>query len=521
MKNKNHSTRAYSELGKVVEHARQWMVCHLPSLGCFEKDVVAERLSQIIVDTQRFSFYKSFANRINEKSNIIDDENKKVIIGIISVDGNGGRVAITWAGFLKQFLVFILVWGRMLSDILRSPFYRNYFSPVTIMLGGDEKSIIKSGCDEKFVEFCREGLITPLSQASKIIVEASAHDGSLSDPNIIYKKRPIFELIRGYPFSCKEWMKLLVKHLLCPIWFIFSVIKFPPIILLGRDVASLASIEALNASGVIESILITTTHYYEQPLWMRRKSNRNFKVHKVHYSQNDRPYVFKGDPIVADMPAFRYIKVDEHWVWTEDRKEYLKKMGHDGPVHVIGPIIWYLHNKTVNTETDEIRIGVFDVTPYGPNVAASHGTLSPWYTAEKMIKFVDEIFSACELLEKKLNKRFRILLKHKREYREGSHDQRYIDYIEKITREKKSFELIECREDLFELLDSCDFSISIPYTSVAYISSCLGKPTIYFDPSQELLPSYENLGPISFCSGKAELYDEVEKHFKNIVGKTL
>ena len=48
--------------------------------------------------------------------------------------------------------------------------------------------------------------------------------------------------------------------------------------------------------------------------------------------------------------------------------------------------------------------------------------------------------------------------------------------------------MIEHTANLFSLINSCDATITIPYSSVAYVSAFLKTPSIFYDPTGDLLP---------------------------------
>jgi polysaccharide biosynthesis PFTS motif protein len=243
-----------------------------------------------------------------------------------------------------------------------------------------------------------------------------------------------------------------------------------------------------------------------------RKANelRNFSVHKVHYSQNSKPLIFKSNPIIANFPALSHVKVDEHWVWTPGYGDYLKELGHGGPVHVVGPITFYSPGIAPDISDREIRIAVFDITPIPDDVAKKYGIMSIYYSTDTLLRFIDDIHQSCCELESKTGRRIQILLKFKRETTKGVHDDRYIDYVSDMVDTHRGVDLVPNDVNVYDFLSSCDLSISIPYTTAAYVSNHLGQDAIYYDPTMELLPSYECTPLIGFASGRPELVRLIE-----------
>ena len=98
-----------------------------------------------------------------------------------------------------------------------------------------------------------------------------------------------------------------------------------------------------------------------------------------------------------------------------------------------------------------------------------------------------------------------MLLKHKRKSVLNAHSQTYSDFVSKLSRDSENLDLISPTENLYSLIESSNICISIPYTSTAYVADYLCKPSIYFDPTTELLPSYEPGENLHFASGRMEL----------------
>ena len=478
-----------------------------PKVVWFSSSSVRGRLAQIVSSRCYLSFARICVQRLKSGQNPIPPDDEPLRLEGLTFYGDG-RVRVTAPVLGRMLLQFASQWLRASLDVLRGVAGRNA-DPAALAFGIDASLTHRDGSDARFVEFCRSGPIRPLADAPRILIQEYAIKGCVSDPSVVYDSRIVDRLIQESALSLPARVRQLVEHIASLPRFLLSVTRFPLVSLLAADVAYAAAIRALDRAGLITDVVITNSAYHFQPLWMRDLDTRSFRVHKVHYSQHTKPLIYASEPIETPHPAFRLIEVDEHWVWTEGHREYLEGLGHAGTAHVVGPILFYLPDAPTCPENDDISVAVFDITPLEVEVLeAKSGFIDYFYRADNMLRFIEEIIEACEEVGDRLGSRIRVFLKHKRVHGEG-HDMRYVSRIQHLVEEQR-LETLPHDTDLFALLSKCSLSISIPFTSVPYVSSSLKKSGLYFDPTRELLPSFERDPFVGHASGKEELLKAIE-----------
>jgi polysaccharide biosynthesis PFTS motif protein len=245
---------------------------------------------------------------------------------------------------------------------------------------------------------------------------------------------------------------------------------------------------------------------------MKGLSDQHFKLHMVWYSQNFIPKVYSGERERSSLPSARHMRIDVHWVWTEGFKSYLRNELNQiySDIHVVGPILWYLPERVDALGSAEIKIAVFDVTPL-PDGSTGFGAMKNYYSTLTTKKFITDIVSLCEEMERKHEKRFKILLKHKRMPISRRHDSNYLDFLEQIELTNPNFVIIDEQTNLFGLLEQCKLSISIPYTSTCYVAADMKRHAIYYDPFSELEPHFESSPYVHFAAGKSELMYKLQE----------
>lgn len=496
----------YLAFDNLIQKIEKWSSQKVfPILG-FKSSVIFDRLIQRICELT-FYPYSSICTSRNKNGKHPFPENGEIIqLAELSVDMNSGSVKISTKKFLLCVFEFLFHWVRFIFAL----FYRNFSgkeieNAATLVFGIDPEILTHEGNDKQFLKFCKESKIRPLSEAKQIIVQCRQKNIVSSQSLFVYTPNPLLYLLKHAQLDFKSRIRLLGKLLVLPFRCCVFFIQFPLLALLSYDIIQAIIVRQLEAKGLIKDVILTNSNFFEQTLWMRAHNSKNFKVHKVHYSQNTRPFVYKDDPFIGFFPPFRHVKVDTHWVWTEGYKNYMYELGHKGDVEVIGPILFYTP-KSVDQRTDnEIRVAIFDVTPVYLEYSEKIGIIRNYYSSDNMFNFISGILESCKSLENETGKKVRFFLKSKRSFKNKIHDERYINYIHQLSETNPYFTLLEHSENLFSLIENCDISISYPYTSVPYVSSFLKKPAIYFDAGGELQETFERNPFIRGASSEKEL----------------
>jgi len=506
--------RDHDDLIKKVEH---WLARKSPSiLGC-ENSHVKARIIQRIVEKTSEEYTRQFSVRMNTLEKPLTFWRLFDVNGVLSIHPESGTVSVALKEWLKNIFLFVATWFHMLI-YLTVALFRN--SPVkslpsTILMeaGGDYRE-----SDDQFVRYCKLGPIAPLSKAKSIIIRSSFKPNKQTDINFKYVSHPLIYLISNH-LQRFDKLELLAKHLFAPIIFIRALLTCPISILIARDISYIPIVKFLDRKNLIEAIVITNSAFTSQPIWMKGLSKQKFKLHMVWYSQNFLPKIYTGEQEGSNLPSARHMRVDVHWVWTKGFKLYLCSIGQRSDINVIGSILWYLPKQVFTNNNKKLKIAIFDVTPISENFG-TFGALKNYYSRCTVQKFITDIVAVCGRIEKISEKKITIFLKHKRKPKSGFHSPLYLDFIKNIEKCNPNFRLIDDKINLFGLLEKCDLSISIPYTSTAYVAAQLKKNTIYYDPFGELKPSYEKNKYIEFASGEHQLEALLYKHLYNKRDKT-
>lgn len=466
---------------------------------------------QRLVELTLGPYVIQLAEHVRHNKPFLHPEGATINFDGISIDTRSGAVGLTLRFLLSACLEFAAHWLHALFTIL-SIGSTTSRGRATLVFGIGAESLFRGENDQSFVEYCSNGPITPLSVAKRLIVQHVTFKGACSDMRVSYARYPIAQLACEIQISWRERLSLLARHLLMPARYIWGVLRCPPLVMLGRDFALGPLMAALDRSGMIEAVVFTNSNYSIQPLWAR--APRAYETHMVWYSQNVIPFVMKADDFTKDLPNYRYMQLDVHWAWTPWFHQYLMEHGGRSQcVKVSGPVTWYLPESLPKGQAAHFKIAVFDITPISDEYAESIGLLANYYCSTTAIGFLRGVLEAVASFRKSESVDCVVSLKHKRNY-SPTHDQGYIEEVIKHV-SKGDVKLIPFDTNIYSFIADSDVVVVIPNSSPPYIATTLGIPSIYFDPTMEMRPTFEHAPGIFFASGVDDLYQHLIKIYKS------
>ena len=499
--------RGYVEFESVISRVEAWAeIAAFDVLG-YRRNSLASRLVQRVVEVGLVPFIQECARGAEHGSPLVL-ASEVVRFSDFTVETPSGTVRLRPLCVVRSMVEFALHWLHVAGIALLAVLSRGEGkSAATLLFGVGSESLAFGSDDGRFADFCRNGPVVPLSEATRMVVQTASKIRPVQPNRFEYARFPLFALLQGNVRSLIDFLRFMLEHLQAAGAYVFAVIRLPLVSLLGRDFAYHALVTYLNRKSLIEAVVITNSNYSSQPLWMSDLPGRRFLTHLVWYSQNTVPLVYADEPIKVNIPNFRHMRIDVSWVWTDAYAAYLRTMSIPGDIHVVGPILWYLPpvSAVPKDASDDIMFTVFDVTPVKDAVAESIGLLGNYYSTETMTQFVEETLSVCRELEVRTGRRVRLSLKHKRSYNPRLHDPRYIDLISRLSASGGGLELIPFETNMYALLANSDLVIVVPYSSPAYVASSRGAHAVYFDPTKTLMPAFQPAPLVTFASGRAEL----------------
>lgn len=503
-----HVGVAYVSLTRLMNSVLVRALAGAPQIAGAEAQDVRERLQQRLVEVCLSDYMKTIAARISCGADPTALQAEVLQLGGLRVNSSGD-VSIPIGKAAREIVRFIGHWIHTLLVVLGGiiPLFARW-SPLTIVLGVPSDSLFHAGSDARFSDFCRGGPIAPLARATLMLIEVFAPVLSTQkDARHRYCRYPLHTALFRSRLGASGRFKLLLEHLLLIPKVAFAVVRFPLILLLAKDLAQLPAVRSLDRSGALEAVVITNTLLSSQPLWMRGR--RRFRVHLVWYSQNAIPLVYRLDELHSNHPHYPLIRADVHWTWTKGFSGYLASILPGVDTRTVGPILWYLPEPTRARSSDAIVITAFDVAPQRSEYVRSQGILEYYYRRENVMAFIEGVMRLVSEIRDSRGRRVNLRFKHKRPFG-PFHDREYGRWMEGLETENRFVRVLP-GENMFRLIKESDLVVVIPYSSPAYVADFLGVPSIYYDPTAQLLPSFERGARVGFADSVSTLCEQAFK----------
>lgn len=511
--NNNHNNLAFD---REIDNSKAWLQTKVFDTCGYSSQILLDRLLQRLVDVSLYPYSLAVSVLCKTTGNCFPAPGTQINCGRASMEMGSGKITVTPKQLLANQFDFFLHWAFCLVAILSVGRSAKNNLPVVLVLGVGEDALFKDGNDEQFVRFCRFGSIAPLRDGKRFLVQSASKNLSSCQPDFAYSKRPLIELLREARLGFIGRFKLLLNHIILFFSYQSAVFRLPQLSLLGKDFAYRSVYFELDRLGLVDAIVLTISSYASQELWAR--GLHNAKVHMVWYAQNFKPVVYIADKLDSDIPNLRWIRVDTHWVWTYAFADYLRSLGHDKAIEVVGPIVWHLPEVNIPPK-DTIEIVIFDISPFSDEVALGGGEITNYNHPDNLYAFIQDITSLKLEIEKVFRMPVSFRLKTKRGYN-AVYDRGYFDYLEKLG-SLGTISLEHHSTNIYSLISSSHLVIAYPYTSPAYIAEYLNVPSIYYDPTNSIIGQNFGDSPslIYFAKSPEELLNAaiaaINKNFSN------
>jgi polysaccharide biosynthesis PFTS motif protein len=312
--------------------------------------------------------------------------------------------------------------------------------------------------------------------------------------------------------SCFDFSK--VNMLIFLVWGMCVVFISGFLFVIGRWQNALLLNEYIKAKVVKLSNSTNLAHEYlfnqsnenlYRPLWTYEAEERGSGITYYFYSINMEDFKREGEPTT------RYLWNTMSWpkylVWDQYQKSFVNNaVGKYVDIEIVGEIEFSLNRNKFYPVPDESLI-VFDVSPVRNSYYQLYVFPIEYYVPRVINKFlldIDSVFSKHNVT---------IFHKKKRKIGKVAHPS-YRKLTSNLYR-NGNFLLIEDYYSAIDIIKSCKYVISFPFTSTGVIAMKEGIHSIYYDPTELIQHDDKAAHGVPIISGKKELYVWADKVINN------
>jgi hypothetical protein len=385
-----------------------------------------------------------------------------------------GAFSPSWRAVLGGLGMGLLACGASVAAALLPASIRRTGKFVAV-IGTASSDVSRDGSDERFVEFCRKGPISTLHAPAMLMVQHGDEMQSGTDSGILYAKRPLYRLMRTSHAGWRRRLGVAGRLLIGATEVLVKTPFEPRRALLLRDRMEAVGVRALVRWGSLGEVMFTNSAATRQATWVRDGSVR---CSMAWYSENSK-WIWQDGNHAAELPMYRHLAIGEHWVWTAAHRDWLHQLGHRGPCHVVGPILWYLpRTPLARSPSNPAWITVFDIVPVSDRRGIEIGFVDNYYSAARCSEFLRRIVAAVESARLATGQDLRIRIKPKRIQPLMAPE--YAAELDALVR-SGIMTVMDSAQDLFDVVRESSLSVVQPFSSPALVAAHTGARACYFD----------------------------------------
>ena len=494
-------------LGQSFRELEQFLEARIPSFCGYPSKAIAQRIVQILLRDHYHGFLCASQKRQSDEAYPnLDGSGQGVFVRTLTPP----RISRLQA--LKQLLYLAAVSAFYLFKIGTQLGRRQgKAQQVSVFLTpGLEAYLPEAERATGLLEYAQNGPVKLLRESACTLVQdptcrtSAGHFHFCASP-----WREITRYTRWSPKECFRYALLAARTWIsCAVRFW----RYPELSLLGRDLAFHPMIKTLSRGRKLQDIILTTSAYFDQPIWLNHLPNRTFSSHMVWYATNTRPFKYKQSRFYSEHPSAQYLQVDCAWIWNRDHQIWIESATSIKKTVICGPILFKTPgDERQNPPRKRYDILVFDVTPV-PYEWIQKNLLPGMYyyfNTENMKRFLSDVLAWRDSAGRKP----KVALKAKRHYHK-IHDQAYIQFVADLEKNAE-VEIVAPMDNIYDIVAAARSVVVVPFSSPAYVAGQLEVPATFYDSSGHLdRPEWLQQGT-GFVATRDELHNWLDTKLKS------
>lgn len=300
-------------------------------------------------------------------------------------------------------------------------------------------------------------------------------DRNIRDVKIKYQKNILPNAIKVIPLA-KYLIWSLGAILISFIDFLRGHWWHP---LLLNQIALAKKVRALPLNSLASEYWFHNSGWFYRPLWTYEAESLGSIITFYFYSTNIEPFKRKSEILPNAAYNYKIMTWPHYLVWDSYQANYIKKLVSPKKIQIVGPIWFDGKVSAFDIPKGKKIIAIFDVQPVRNSIYVTLGLDYDYYIYQTSYKFLLDIYQSFN------NDAYIFVLKRKRRIGSRLHPL----YKKLISNLEENSNFISIDEDISAslIIKKSDIVISMPFTSTALIAKDLGKPTIYYDSTGELI----------------------------------
>jgi polysaccharide biosynthesis PFTS motif protein len=394
--------------------------------------------------------------------------------------------------FIKKIILLLTAHGLLVLYFIKI-FRKNSNDKHTLIYSLTKDQIFRENSLAKIYDFLKTRKIN-LNETSKILIECRGILRTRNFLNITVTMDIPLEIF-AISLTFKDKIKLLAIFLHRIILLIKSFNTSQYMFLVFKEYIFDENVyKASVHKNQVVRVITGPGNWKYQPIIFEMPELHGKRL-MIWYSANSTPVRYKSkenDALQLEAESFaKDIKIDTHWVWTKQHKDYLKRLTNS-QILVKGSLMYY--NAPLEASPNKkYDITVFDVTPH--DVDLYKNTI---YTYHDSKEFIEDILKTAEIISTKLKYEISVYIKPKRKYH-NVHSKKYLLYLKKQINNGRLFEL-PYDVDLYETILASKVVIGFPFTSPVVIGQELKVPAAHYS-SSDILCKYRETDMIQSKHG--------------------
>ena len=234
-----------------------------------------------------------------------------------------------------------------------------------------------------------------------------------------------------------------------------------------------------------------------KPLWTYEAERKGSNVIYYYYSIPSFYKLYSNSINNFLVESFSCQTWNNYYVWNHYQEDFIKSIVKVIPKYLItGPLIFGKPARNLFNEKKSIVI--FDIQSFVDTKYKLLCNSEEYYIPEIAIQFLSDIKELTNILNLK------IYYKRKRNIDNQIHP-KLLNYINNDFIDNNNIIQIDPDFSPYDIICKTNGSISMPFTSTAFIGSHLNKPSVFYDSTMKINKLNNNAGKILILSGPEEL----------------